>query len=88
LLVVLALAMVSCADIPMEVRGMPGVTVRVDREPDPPIVHPDWVSNPYDHIITVYYADGRMQHIMPGEVVQVRDVTYHVQVSNPNPRRR
>lgn len=79
----------GCAELggARAVPGMPGVTVRrAPEEPAAPVLamSREVVVNRYGRLITVYYADGRMQHVMPGEAyATIEGLAYTVQVRDP-----
>ncbi len=86
-LVLAALALGGCADLNVHaVPGMPGVTVRAVGEP---ARDPGSFTNEYGHLVTIYYADGRMQAVGPGETVGIHPgVSHTVQVENPRKLRK
>lgn len=86
-IILAALALGGCAELGVhEVAGMPGVTVRAISDPAP---EPNTYTNNHGHLVTIYYADGRMQPVGPGETVGLHvGVTHTIQVDNPRKLRK
>jgi len=81
---------VGCADMGHMGEDV-GITVRaIKDEPTPtPIPTPanqseNMYENAYPHMVTIYYSDGTIQPVMPKEIVQLKNLAYHIQVSSPS----
>lgn len=82
-----ALVLGGCAEMDVHaVPGMPGITVRTVSEPAP---EPNTYTNNLGHMVTIYYGDGRMQAVVPGDTVGLFvGVTHTIQIDNPRKLRR